>query len=445
MLGDGRSRRAVIGGLSAMVLLAACGTGFRKTPYTFGIDLDGDRRVDHIETIEEGRLVRVAKAPEPGSRPEKRVVIAIDAVPYAVFAGLQAQGLFREFFPAARMIAPFPSLTNVGYTAILKTAPVIGYEDQYYDPTLNKVGGGIGDRLSGDRYKGVAPFHEVFDWEPPHLWGVAIYYFPMTFSKKELHVIEEILHTSDDDELVLYFGGTDALGHVRGRKGLEECLRIVDRVVRGFLAAGGADRRVVLFSDHGMTGVPSRQVDLKGALEGAGFRLRSRLEGPKDVVAPAYGLVGAIPMYTLCGEEAATARAVVRAEGVDFAVWREGTAVGAVSADGAPDPLDRPDDQYPDLRARVEEGLRDEVVWPASVLVSLRDGWHYGSGLFNFLASMKGTHGSATFDSTVGFVASNVDPLPPSLRAAEVLPYLGLSRTPAPHRPFVDPCAASPR
>ena len=111
-------------------------------------------------------------APPPGSKPQRTVVIAIDAVPYVVFARLQRQGLFREFFPAARMIAPLPSLTNVGYAAILKTAPVLGFEDRYYDPVENEVGGGVLDRFR-KRYKGVAPFHEVFNWEPPHLWGVA--------------------------------------------------------------------------------------------------------------------------------------------------------------------------------------------------------------------------------------------------------------------------------
>ncbi len=41
---------------------------------------------------------------------------------------------------------------------------------------------------------------------------------------------------------------------------------------------------------------------------------------------------------------------------------------------------------------------------------------------------MKGTHGSATVDASVGFVASNVDRLPGTLRADELYPYLGLSR-----------------
>ena len=430
--------------LPALALCAACATGLRPPPVTVGIDLDGDRRVDRIETIEDGRTTRVARAPAPASKPARTVIIAIDAVPYAVFARLQRQGLFREFFPAARMVAPFPSLTNVGYTAILKTAPVLGYEDKYYDPVENRMGGGVGHRL-GNRYKDVAPFHKVFDWEPPHLWGVTIYYFPMTVSRAELHRIEQILHSSEDNELVLYFGGTDALGHVRGWKGFEECLRLVDQVVRGFLAAGGAERRVVLFSDHGTTAVPSRRIDLAAVLGKSGYRLKSRLEHPGDVVAPAYGLVGAIPLYTRCGEEAAVARAVARAHGVDFAAWREGDRVSAVSGDGRPDPLDRPQDLYPDLRARVELGLRAYVVHPASVIVSLADGWHYGSGLFDALANMKGTHGSATEGASVGFVASNVDRLPEALRADEVYPYLGLSREPDPPPTFVDPCSPGGR
>ncbi len=429
--------------IGLLASVAGCATGLRRPPVVAEIDLDGDQRIDHIQTIENGRLARVVTAPAPGSKPPRSVVVAIDAVPYAVFARLQREGLFRAFFPAARMIAPFPSLTNVGYTAILQTGPALGYEDRYFDPQENFVGGGIPDRLRG-RYTRVAPFHKAFSWEPPALWGVAIYYFPTRISRMELRKIEELLHSSQDDELVLYFGGTDALGHVRGWQGLEACLRLVDQVLRGFLAAGGGERRVVVFSDHGTTAVASRRIGLGAALAKGGFRLAEHLERPGDVVAPAYGLVGGIPLYTRCGDEAALARAAVRAEGVDFAAWRDGDGVLAVSADGRDDPLERPADQFPFLRERVREGLRRHVTHPASVLVSLRDGWHYGSGFLDALARMQGTHGSATFDSSMGFVASNVDRLPEALRASEVYPYLGLSRPPEPPRPFAAACGSPP-
>jgi hypothetical protein len=403
-------------------------------------DVDGDGRIDRIMTLDQdGRVTDIVEAPAPGGDPERTVVIAIDAVPYEIFAKVQRQGLFGEFFPAARMIAPYPSLTNIGYTAILRTPPVLGYEDRYYDPVDNRMRGGVADRLF-NRFKDVAPFHDVFAWEPPHLWGVGIYYFPGTITKAELRRIEEILHTSAEKELVLYFGGTDALGHVRGWGGLEEYLHLVDRMLRGFLAAGGGSRRVVLFSDHGTTSVPSRRIELKKPLKAAGFRLRKAIDGPGDVVVPAYGLVGSIQAYTACGAEESVARAMLAAEGVDFVFWREGDGVAALSADGRPDALDRDPEEYPDLRRRVEEAARNHTVHPASVFASLKDGWHYGSGMFEFLADMKGTHGSARATSTLGFVASNVDRLPETLRAEEVYPWLGLSREPEHRRPFVDPC-----
>jgi hypothetical protein len=197
---------------------------------------------------------------------------------------------------------------------------------------------------------------------------------------------------------------------------------------------------VVLFSDHGTSEMPSEMVDLKKALKASGFRLRKRIDGPGDVVAPGYGLVGSIQLFTVCGEEEAVARAVVQAEGVDFAFWRDGDGVAALSADGHPDPLDRPEDEYPDLRRRVEQAARNHAAHPAHVFVSLKDGWHYGSGFFDFLVNMKGTHGSAQATSTLGFVASNTDRLPETLSAGEVYPWLGLSREPEPPHSFVDPC-----
>jgi hypothetical protein len=426
--------------LLLVLLLAGCRTALRPVPNMRATDVDGDGRIDRMMTLDQdGQVIGVVEAPEPGSDPERTVVIAIDAVPYDVFAKVQREGLFREFFPPARMIAPYPSLTNIGYTAILHTAPVRGYEDKYYDPVENKQRGGVSDRIF-NRYKDVAPFHDLFAWEPPHLWGVGIYYFPGTITRAELSKIEEILHTSDEKELVLYFGGTDALGHVRGRTGLEEYLHLVDRMLRGFLASGGGSRRVVLFSDHGTSAEPSQRVNLHDALDAGGFRLRGSIDGPTDVVAVGYGLVGSIEIYTRCGQEEVVARAALQAEGTDFAFWRDGDGITALSADTRGDPLDWPEDEYPDLRRRLEEAAHNHTVHPANVFVSLKDGWHYGSRLFEFLADMKGTHGSARASSTLGFVASNTDRLPETLRAEEVYPWFGLSREPVRRQPFVDPC-----
>ncbi|MCI0583895.1 MAG: alkaline phosphatase family protein, partial [Chloroflexi bacterium] len=229
-------------------------------------------------------------------------------------------------------------------------------------------------------------------------------------------------------EIVLYMGSTDAVGHVGGREALRKHLLRVEAILDRFMPAGGGRDRVVLLSDHGMSETPSRLFDIEAALGRAGFRLAAAVEGPGDVVAPAYGLVGSIQLYTSPGQEEAVARAIVAQEGADFAVWRATPAgtVRAVDAAGTRDPVDRPAGAYPMLRERVRRAFDRPTLNPADVLVSLEDGWHYGSALFDRLVEIRGTHGSARASSSVGFLASNVDRVPQWIAAEDAWPWLGL-------------------
>lgn len=451
---------------ASLTLLLVALTTCRSTPQpetrTVRIDEDGDGRIDLWRTLGPGGA-RETRAPAPGSDPPRTLVLAIDAIPHRVFADLQREGHFQAFFSASRLVAPFPSLTNVGFTAILRAPPAFGYEDLYFDPERDAFVGGVWDRLSGE-YKEIAPFHEVFDWEEPRLWGAFAYYLPTRVAEAELLEIEQILIRfahgedplpgagerrevidADTRALILYIGSTDALGHVGGRDELRQHLLRIEQVLDRFLAAGGLRDRIVLVSDHAMSETPSRMFDLETALERAGFSLTDALRDSSDVVAPAYGLVGSIQLYTAPGQEAAVARAVVAQEGADFAVWRKAGAglevpseghaadtkslvIGAVDAKGSADPLDRPADEYPMLRERVRRALADHTRSPADVLVSLEDGWHHGSVLFDQLVDIVGTHGSARYTSSVGFLASNVDRTPAWIAAEDAYPWLGVEQ-----------------
>ena len=430
--------------IAPLLLSLACRTTSGAGPVVRQVDVDGDGRTDRFETVApDGIPERTIEAPSPGSDPDRVLVVAIDAVRYEIFADLQREGLFKSFFPASRMVAPFPSLTNVSFTALLKTRPSAAYEDRFYDPVENRIGGGMMDRLTS-RYKDFAGFHALFDWEEPHLWGGAAYFVPERVSWAELMEFERQLDSRDEPELVLYLGSPDPLGHMRGRKGLEEYLRHVDRVLEAYLAAGGGERRVVLFSDHGMSDAPSQIFDLDRALENGGFNLKDRIESSKDVVAPAYGLVGSIQLYTWCGSEEAVARAVTKQPGADFAIWLDGDAMRAVDTGGDARLQDRPSDEYPNLVERVHQALTNHTQRPASVLVSLDDGYHYGSGFFDGIVKLQGTHGSARYTSSVGFLASNVDRTPEWLQAEEVYPYLGLARPPESGAPAATRCYSGP-
>ena len=384
---------------------------------------------------------RVTRAPAPGTDPQRTLVLAIDGIPYDLFASLQREGLFGALFPASRMLAPFPSLTDVGFTAILGTAPSAAYEDKYYDRRTGEVRGGLGERIAGD-YRSLAPFHEVFDWEQPSTWGGFVYLAPGRVAEADLVRAAEFIRESEDRELVVYLGSTDGLGHEEGHAALARHLRRIDEVLEGMLVEGIGDRRVVLLSDHGMSDGGSRRFDLEQALEKAGYRLADRLVERNDIVVPAYGLIGSIQVYTACGEEEGVARAIVSAPGADFAAWLDGNRVRALDRAGSADPLDRPAGVYPDLRRRVAQGLRYPTSHPANVFVSLDPGWHYGLALFEPFVSLAGTHGSARYEQSVGFLASNLERTPSWIAADEAFPYLGLDREPAESPPFEPPCGA---
>jgi hypothetical protein len=75
------------------------------------------------------------------------------------------------------MIATFPSLTNLSIIEILGAPDSPGYEDHYYDRELNRLVGGIPDRLRGGKFID-GSFRRQFDYHAPALNGAVAYLVP---------------------------------------------------------------------------------------------------------------------------------------------------------------------------------------------------------------------------------------------------------------------------
>jgi hypothetical protein len=199
--------------------------------------------------------------------------------------------------------------------------------------------------------------------------------------------------------------------------------------------------------------VQNRRIDLDGFLVQHGFRVDSAIHNENSVVVPAFGLVGALPMYSQPQNTAKLARLLGSHEATDFTVYLEDQKVQVRSSRGSAvieardsgamlryttldgDPLElklvmqrmleqrqlnaegfgsrdnwfaaTATHEYADAVNGIYQGVTNHVTNRANVLVSLKDGYHYGSPFFDWLVTMRSTHGNLRRTSMTGFFMRN--------------------------------------
>ena len=76
--------------------------------------------------------------------------------------------------------------------------------------------------------------------------------------------------------------------------------------------------------------------------------------------------------------------------------------------------------EYADAVNAIYAGVTNHVTNRANVLVSLKDGYHYGSPFFDWLVTMRSTHGNLRRTSMTGFFMRN-GPMPAAVLPAREL------------------------
>jgi hypothetical protein len=222
----------------------------------------------------------------------------------------------------------------------------------------------------------------------------------------------------------------------------------------------------------------NRRVHLQTHLRRHGYQIAEKFDqrASRRVALPAFGLIGFSALYCADEEAAATlADSLVELEGIDFSLYREGKSMVVVrgergtarihcrqaasgetfyryeqvendplllkeiadtlSLEGQMDEhgfasseawLARTHDHiYPDALENLYASLLGERVrHPADVLVSLKDGYYYGSSIFSRFVRLAATHGNAMRASTSAFMMSTHRQLPSAIRASQAQPIL---------------------
>jgi hypothetical protein len=386
------------------------------------------------------------------SRP-RRLLLCLDGVPHTLIEQAKNRGLFDSFGPPARLLSPFPTMTNVALSAMLGASPPAGYESLYFDRNARELRGGI-RKYIGRRTPDKVPssYMDDLDYQEPLPFEFLIYVAPEKVWRADMQRFRERFKAAPQSrDYFAFLKATDGLLHAQGPERLAVALESLDKILREIRAFCGNETEIVMFSDHGMNLEENQRVDLSSALQRRGFR----------VVIPAFGLCSYAAVY--CQDDQRIpeiATASVEVTGIDFAVYKDGDGVVVESARGrarieydaamdsyryamvSGDPLKlgsypngfatdaewftrTANHCYPNAVANIYKSLfTPRVKHTADILLSLNDGYYYGWSPFGRFVRLAATHGNALQSSSNAFLMSTHQHLPAFIRADDARTYL---------------------
>lgn len=418
-----------------------------------------------------------ARAQAAAAKPAPRhLVICVDGVGFDTIQKMRAEGHFKMFGEPARMIAPFPSLTNVSIARILAPAGAaepLGYEDDYYDVARNKMSGSLLDRFNQARFV-QGSYRSLFDYHPSAIKSGLGYALPPLSTYVEgmtdLVMFKRKLRASTDPVYFAYSGSTDTLAHLGGDRMLRSFMGKLDDLLSDIVRESGGNVQVTIFSDHGNDYRKYKRSGLKNPLRRAGFRLDSSIKDERSVVMPQFGLIGCATLFTRPENESRVADVTAAVKGVDFAAYENQGVVYLAGRDNSHASIERRGDRYrysmqngdplelkavldeftkqskidkdgfvadvdwfaattgtsrPDSIRRIYEGLTGAVQNRANVIVNFADGYYSGSALMDLVAFLLATHGNLGRGQSFGFVIDSKHDLPPYVRAGDLWPTIG--------------------
>lgn len=388
----------------------------------------------------------------------RRLLLCLDGVPHKLIVAAKERGLFDAFGPPTRLLSPFPTMTNVALSAMFSATPPAGYESLYFDRSAGEMRGGIRKYL-GRRTPDKIPssYMDDLDYQEPLAFEFLIYVAPERVWRTDMQRFRERFRAAPKNrDYFAFLKATDGLLHAQGPSRLNVALESLDKILTEIRKYCGTETEIVLFSDHGMNLEENRRSPLTSELQRRGFKVGPRLANGngRALSIPAFGLCSYAAVY--CGGEEfvpGAARAIVEIEGVDFVVYRDGSAVAIEGQSGSAridrrdnsyryvnkkgDPLELEsviktdgfvDDallfdrtnkhRYPDVLTNLYKSLfTPRVEHTADILISLKDGYYYGWSPFGRFVRLAATHGNALQSSSNAFLMSTHRNLPECVRA----------------------------
>jgi hypothetical protein len=385
----------------------------------------------------------------------RHLVIIVDGFGYDLVKRYYDSGKLRMFHSPSRVVAPYPSVTEVSLSAIMGSSAPRAIQSRYFDRKTNSLIGGVMDYIRGKN----EPFAASLTYRADqHVDGLG-YILGMPVFVSELNTLKQLYDKRQTRELIAYLVSTSAVSVRSGATGQIECLKQLDRFITELLWQSRGLVKVTMLADHGLGYEKAEHLDLEKHLTDRDWLVKDRLDGPRDVVLSTLGVVTYACFSTR--SPAALSEDLIACEGVELVSYARKDAVEVLSSNGdravvrarnrrfiyeplTGDPLllkpileslekDEhgsydPDDLleatvthiYPTPLQRLWQAHFCRVENPPDVIVSLQDRYCSGPTSFSGMVPINSTHGSLNYRNSVTFLMSTVGTFRPVMRSGDI-------------------------
>lgn len=411
-----------------------------------------------------------------GAAPPRRLILLVDGVSYRDMQALQEgvtykdihgrqfhrQGFDHGYFPVSRMVGTFPSISDPSWSEILANQPPPGYQRTYFDAIRNSEISLNGVITSED-------YEKQMTWQMDGGLGRFLSYIaPQRAFQYELNaMVEDFLQTHDGPtNYYALIHSTDSAQHLYGDIfamlcALDAKLQQLRDVYR---LREGRELEILLLSDHGNNhATDGNRVAVRRFLNKAGYRITTSIRNSKDVVLPTAGIESWVEIHNSPGETETLVQLLSHLKGVDVVTaripdqtnrflimnskaeratidwnparssFRYSTEIGdpigyrpviealakrnALDSDGFATAdawmTETLAHRYPLALERIVHGHTQAVLNPASIIVSLKNGYVHDGWLIQrgvALTTSGGTHGALDDLNSNGILLSSFAP-----------------------------------
>jgi len=408
---------------------------------------------------EDGRYDRIYNINDYAAENVPHLIILLDSVPYQCVLDKYLAGSFRWFPPPRKVIAPFPSLTDVSFNRLVQAPPRAGTNNRHYDHRTNRMSTSYTSQMTGSK----RDWEHYIDYSTPFFTMGLGFMKPRETYLDEMKQIKQAIDRNQDRVTIAYPASSAGMVCKFGRQGACECLDGVERLCLQLLWERQGAIKISILADHGHNLMESEFISFKNILNDAGFRVRDTIESASDIVMDSEGLVNYIGIHTLRPSTVADAllkipqtqltfymagdRVIVRNAMGSAAIEKKREklryvpinadvlgyqpVMDALQASGKMDAegfasedawfSQTADHEWPDAPPQIWNAFHGMVVCTPDLMVTLHDGYHTGFTLFESFIDMASTHGGLNQINIAAFVLSMTGRANRALRIRDVL------------------------